>query len=79
MHYVFGGLIVVDQAMTSRAGSKLLRSNAVTTYQEYLFPLTTLLAPNIHEASLLTRHKINNKEEFSMLLITYQNKDLSLS
>ena len=60
---LFDGLIIVDPVMVSRAGSKLLISNAVATYQENLFPLTTLLTPNIHEASLLTGQAINNKDD----------------
>jgi len=60
---LFNRPIVVDPAMVSRAGSKLLSSNAVATYQEHLFPLTTLLTPNIHEASLLTGQVIINKDD----------------
>jgi hydroxymethylpyrimidine/phosphomethylpyrimidine kinase len=60
---LFDGLIVVDPVMVSRSGSKLLSSNAVAKYQEHLFPLTTLLTPNIHEASLLTGQVINNKDD----------------
>ena len=60
---LFDGLIIVDPVMVSRAGSKLLSSNAVATYQENLFPLTTLLTPNIHEASLLTGQAINIKDD----------------
>ena len=60
---LFDGLIIVDPVMVSRAGSKLLSSNAVATYQENLFPLATLLTPNIHEASLLAGHVINNKDD----------------
>ena len=59
---LFDGPIVVDPVMVSRAGSKLLSSNAVSRYQKNLFPLTTLLTPNIHEASLLTGQAINNKD-----------------
>ena len=60
---LFDGLIAVDPAIVSRKDSKLLSSNAVATYQEHLFPLTTLLTPNIHEASLLTGQVINNKDD----------------
>ena len=60
---LFDGLIIVDPVMVSRAGSNLLSNNAIATYQEHLFPLTTLLTPNIHEASLLTGQVINNKDD----------------
>ena len=76
---LFDGLIVVDPVTASWAGSSLLCSNAVTTYQEYLLPLTTLLTPNIHVASLLTGHKINNKDDIEHTAQHLHNNDLSLS
>lgn len=60
---LFDGLIAVDPVMVSRSGSKLLSSNAVTTYQEYVFHLTTLPTPSIHEAAFLIGHKIDNKQD----------------
>ena len=60
---LFDGLIAVDPAIVSRKDSKLLSSNAVATYQEHLFPLTTLMTPNIHESSLLTGQVINIKDD----------------
>ena len=59
----FAGCTVVDPVMVSRAGSRLLCGDAVTTYQQLLFPLATLLTPNLHEAALLTGREITCKDD----------------
>ena len=58
---LFDGFIVVDPVMVSRTGSRLIHKDAVKKYKELLFPLTTLLTPNLHEAALLTGREINDK------------------
>ena len=58
---LFEGSTVVDPVMVSRAGSRLLSGDAVAKYQQLLFPLATLLTPNLHEAALLTGREINGK------------------
>jgi hypothetical protein len=45
--------VVVDPVMVSTSGSHLLPSFAIATMRERLFPLTTLLTPNIPEALLI--------------------------
>jgi len=70
--HAFTGTIVVDPVMVSRAGSRLLSPDAVETYQRRLFPLATLLTPNLHEAALLTGRDIQTKtevEQAAMVLI----------
>ncbi len=49
--------LVVDPVMVSRTGAKLLDDDAITAYQS-LFPLATLLTPNIYEAELLSGLRI---------------------
>ena len=46
--------IVVDPVMISTSGSKLLSDDAVETLKKRLFPMTTLLTPNIPEATVLS-------------------------
>ncbi len=46
--------VVVDPVMVATSGAKLLSDDAVSTLREALFPLATLLTPNIPEASALT-------------------------
>ncbi|MEM9445494.1 MAG: bifunctional hydroxymethylpyrimidine kinase/phosphomethylpyrimidine kinase [Verrucomicrobiota bacterium] len=53
--------IVVDPVMVSTTGTKLLRKNSIQTLLEELFPIATLITPNIHEAQLLLAKKIVNE------------------
>lgn len=46
--------IVVDPVMMSTSGSLLLERDAILAMVEQLFPIATLVTPNIHEARELT-------------------------
>lgn len=48
------GPLVVDPVMVSKHGSPLLAAEAVTALLEDLFPLATLVTPNLPEAEALT-------------------------
>ena len=50
--------IVIDPVMVSTSGSKLMHDEAVSVLKEELFPLATVLTPNIPEASVLTGMEI---------------------
>ena len=45
--------LVVDPVMVSAAGAKLLQDDAVSVLVEELFPLATVVTPNLHEACAL--------------------------
>ena len=47
--------LVVDPVMVASSGSRLLREDAVDTLVTRLFPLATVVTPNLHEAQALTR------------------------
>ncbi len=47
------GPLVVDPVMVAKSGDRLLDDAAVRAYVELLFPLATLLTPNLHEAEVL--------------------------
>jgi hydroxymethylpyrimidine kinase/phosphomethylpyrimidine kinase len=47
--------LVVDPVMLSATGSRLLREDAVETLVRRLFPLATVVTPNLHEAEALAR------------------------
>src|SRR6202011_5123803 len=50
-----GGLpVVVDPVMVASSGSRLLREDAVETLVARLFPLATVVTPNLPEAQALT-------------------------
>lgn len=55
--------IVVDPVMVSTSGSALMRSDAVRTLIDDLFPVTSLVTPNIPEAQVLSGIEIRNKED----------------
>ena len=45
--------LVVDPVMVASSGAKLLQDEAVSTLVERLFPLATVVTPNLHEAVVL--------------------------
>ena len=55
--------IVVDPVMVATSGSKLLKTDAVSTLIEKLLPLATLVTPNIPEAEILSGMSISDKED----------------
>lgn len=55
--------IVLDPVMVAKSGDKLLRPDAIQTMREKLFPITTVLTPNLMEASELLGISIQSKEE----------------
>jgi len=59
----FDASIVVDPVMVSRAGSILLHDDAVASYKKLLFPLASLITPNIFEAGLLANCSISTKSD----------------
>ena len=46
--------LVVDPVMVASSGSRLLREDAVETLVTRLFPLATVITPNLHEAQALS-------------------------
>lgn len=46
--------LVVDPVMVSKSGDRLLKSNASNALRDNLFPLATIVTPNIPEAEALT-------------------------
>ncbi|HHY76989.1 MAG TPA: bifunctional hydroxymethylpyrimidine kinase/phosphomethylpyrimidine kinase [Clostridiales bacterium] len=55
--------IVVDPVMVSASGSKLLKDDAIDALITHLFPLATVITPNIPEAQCLSEITIKNKED----------------
>lgn len=46
--------LVVDPVMIATSGARLLREDAVEALVRHLFPLATVITPNLHEAQALT-------------------------
>ncbi|GHU58967.1 hydroxymethylpyrimidine/phosphomethylpyrimidine kinase [Clostridia bacterium] len=55
--------IVVDPVMVSTSGSKLLSDDSIETLTGELFPLASVVTPNIPEAELLCGFSINNESD----------------
>jgi hydroxymethylpyrimidine/phosphomethylpyrimidine kinase len=55
--------IVLDPVMVATSGSALMKTDAVQTLLKELFPLATLVTPNIPEAQVISGLTIENKED----------------
>jgi hydroxymethylpyrimidine/phosphomethylpyrimidine kinase len=55
--------IVLDPVMIAKGGAKLISNSSIKHLKKLLFPLCTLVTPNIPEAEELTGYKILNKED----------------
>ena len=54
--------ILVDPVIVNFAGEQLVSDAAIRAYKEELFPLATLITPNVHEAEFLLGQPIRNPE-----------------
>lgn len=55
--------IIVDPVMVANSGSNLIKTEAIQTLSHYLFPLATLITPNIPEAQVLSGMTITTKQD----------------
>lgn len=55
--------LVVDPVMVASSGDSLLESDAVQAYCEALFPMATLITPNLDEAGVLLGSQITSANE----------------
>ena len=46
--------LVIDPVMVASSGDSLLKGDALTAYEKHLFPLATLITPNLDELGILT-------------------------
>ena len=54
--------LVVDPVIVATSGDLLLEPTAIEAYREQLFPLASLITPNVYEAQRLLGTKIKNRE-----------------
>lgn len=59
--------VVVDPVMVAKSGQRLLDENAVKTLIEDIFPLTTILTPNIPEAEVILKKSLPIKVEDDLM------------
>lgn len=55
--------IVVDPVMVATSGAKLISDDAIGTLKEVLFPMASILTPNIPEAEVLSEMDIKSEED----------------
>ena len=55
--------IVADPVMVATSGSALLKNDAVETLAKEIFPIATIITPNIPEAEILSSMKIENEKD----------------
>jgi len=52
--------ILIDPVIVNFAGEQLVSDAAIAAYKNELFPLATLITPNVHEAEFLLGHAISD-------------------
>ena len=55
--------VVVDPVMVASSGSSLMKNNGAEVMIKELFPLASLITPNISEAEILSGCEIKNKQD----------------
>ncbi len=55
--------VVVDPVMVATSSARLIKTDAVNTLTEKLFPLATVVTPNISEAELLSGMEISDADD----------------
>jgi hydroxymethylpyrimidine/phosphomethylpyrimidine kinase len=56
-------MIVVDPVMIATSGEPLIQPRAIDVYASRLFPLATIVTPNLDEASVLLNRQLNSLDE----------------
>lgn len=59
----YRGPIVFDPVMISTSGHQLIKDETIEACKELLFPLATLITPNLDEVSVLVNQKIDTVEK----------------
>ena len=54
--------LIVDPVITATSGDPLLQPSAIRAYEKQLFPLATLITPNLDEAARLLGQKIHDQQ-----------------
>lgn len=55
--------VVFDPVMVATSGDVLMENNTIETLKKTLFPLSTIITPNLYEAAILSGVKINDVDD----------------
>ena len=55
--------LVIDPVFAATSGSKLIQDSAISSLQEKLFPLASVITPNMPEAEFLTGDQLSNLDD----------------
>lgn len=55
--------VVCDPVMISTSGSILMQRDCISVIEQELFPVSTLITPNLHEAAMLAQREIHTPEQ----------------
>lgn len=66
--------VVYDPVMVSTSGRKLMTEDTIRIIQEELFPLCSLITPNLSEASLLLSHPVADIEDMKQAACELANR-----
>lgn len=61
--------IVVDPVMVAKRGETLLIADSIAAMKEHIFPITTVLTPNLMEASALLGRDITEKHQMQQAAV----------
>lgn len=67
------GNLVIDPVMASSTGVTLVKEGVLDAIRQYLFPLSTVITPNINEASMLSGTVIRNEEDMKEAAVWLRN------
>jgi len=67
-------LLVVDPVMVATSGDPLITPDAIAAYQDILFPLATLITPNLDEAAVLLGRPLKSLAELGPAAAWLQNR-----
>lgn len=55
--------VVCDPVMISTSGARLIQDETLERLEQNLFPISSLITPNLYEASMLTRQEITDTDD----------------
>ncbi|MXQ53359.1 bifunctional hydroxymethylpyrimidine kinase/phosphomethylpyrimidine kinase [Shimazuella sp. KC615] len=62
-------IIIVDPVMVSTTGSRLLEEDAIEEIKQHLFPIATLITPNLQEAAVLLETELQSLKDLFQVAV----------